>query len=89
MGNTAMRLALRSAFIATAILVSASIAPAQTAKPPKPPELFEVNQLVGIKRADLANYDVSLRLENGSIIDLRMSTFVLQDLSRVLGNFNR
>ena len=84
-----MRLALRSAFIATAILVSASIAPAQTAKPPKPTELFEVNQLVGIKRADLSNYDVSLRLENGSIIDLRMSTFVLQDLSRMLGNFNR
>jgi hypothetical protein len=84
MGNTAMRLALKSAFIATAILVSASITLAETAKPPK-----QVVQILPYKRIDPATYELSFKLEDGTTIELRMSTFTAQDLSRQLGNFSR
>jgi hypothetical protein len=87
MGNTAMGLALKSPFIATAILVSASIAPAQTAAPAK--HLLEVVQILSYKQSGPSTFDLTLRLEDGATIELRMNTFVAQDLSRQLGNFNR
>ncbi len=84
-----MKIALMSAFIAAAILVPASIASAQPAKPSKPPERLDISQIIGMKKVDAATYDISARLEDGTTIDLRMNAFVAQDLSRQLGNFNR
>jgi hypothetical protein len=89
MGSSAMKIALKSAFIAAAILFPASIASAQPAKSPKPPERLEINQIIGIKKIDATTWDLSARLEDGTAIDLRMNTFVAQDLSRQLGNFSR
>jgi hypothetical protein len=84
-----MKIALKPAFIAAAILFPASIASAQPAKSPKPPERLEINQIIGLKKVDATTWDLSARLEDGTAIDLRMNTFVAQDLSRQLGNFSR
>jgi hypothetical protein len=89
MGSSAMKIALKSAFIAAAILVPASIASAQPAKSSKPPERLDINQIIGMKKVDATTYDISAKLEDGTTIDLRMNTFVVQDLSRQLGNFGR
>jgi hypothetical protein len=89
MGSSAMKIALKSAFIAAAILFPVSFATAQTAKPPKAPGQLEIIQIIGLKKVDAATYDLSARLDDGKTIELRMSAFVAQDLSRQLGNFNR
>jgi hypothetical protein len=89
MGSSAMKIALKSAFIAAAILFPASIASAQPAKSPKPPERLDINQIIGMKKVDATTYDISAKLEDGTTIDLRMNAFVAQDLSRQLGNFKR
>jgi hypothetical protein len=95
---------LKSAFIAVAMLFPASITFAQTAKPtgvpppvqvPAPvqasklPEKLEINQILGLKQIDAATYDISVRLEDGSSVDLRMNAFVMQDLGKRLGTFGR
>jgi hypothetical protein len=98
MGCRAMELALKSVLVATAMLFTASIASAQTAKPAgiaatvqaaKPPEKLDINQIVGLKKVDATTYDITARLEDGSTVELRMNAFVAQDLSRQLGNFKR
>ena len=85
-----MAIALKSAFIAAAMLVPASVASAQSAKPQgNAPATLEINQILSLKKIDAAIWGISVRLEDGSIVDLRMNTFVAQDLSRQLGNFSR
>jgi hypothetical protein len=98
MGRRAMEIALKSVFLATAMLFTASIASAQTAKPAgaaatvqaaKPPEQLDINQIIGLKKVDATTYDITARLENGSIVELRMNAFVAQDLGRQLSKFNQ
>ena len=85
-----MAIALKSAFIATAMLIPASVASAQAAKPQgNAPATLEINQIISLKKIDAAIWGISVRLEDGSVVDLRMNTFVAQDLSRQLGNFSR
>jgi hypothetical protein len=98
MGRRAMGIALKSVFAITAMIFTASIASAQTARPagaaatiqaPKAPEKLEINQIIGLKKVDAATYDISARLEDGSTVELLMNAFVAQDLARQLGNFKR
>jgi hypothetical protein len=84
-----MEIVLKSALIAVAMLIPTSIASAQAAKPSNTPLKLEINQVLGFKKISEATYELSARLEDGSIVDLRMNTFVAQDLSRQLGNFSR
>jgi hypothetical protein len=84
-----MAIALKSAFIAAAMLFPASVASAQAAKPNNVPPRLEINQILGLKKIDVAIYEISVRLEDGSTVDLRMNTFVAQELARQLGNFGR
>jgi hypothetical protein len=80
-----MKIALKSALIAAAMLLPALVASAQAPKPHK----LEINQILGLNKADAAIYEISARLDDGSIVVLRMNAFVAQDLSRQLGNFDR
>jgi hypothetical protein len=98
MGRRAMKIALKSVFVTTAMLFTASVASAQTAKPAgaaatvqaaRAPEKLEINQILGLTKVDATTYDISARLEDGSTVELRMNAFVAQDLSRQLGNFKR
>jgi hypothetical protein len=85
-----MAIALKSAFIAAAMLFPVSVASAQAAKPQNNvPATLEINQILGLRKVDAAIWEISARLEDGSMVELRMNTFVAQDLSRQLGNFSR
>ena len=84
-----MENALKSALIAAAILFPVSMATAQNTPPSKPPVTLEVIQVLGINKVDASVYDLSIRLADGSTVDLRMNAFVAQDLARQLGNYKR
>jgi hypothetical protein len=84
-----MQIALKSALIASAMLIPASIASAQAAKPNSVAPKLEINQILGLKKIGAATYEISARLEDGNVVELRMNAFVAQDLSRQLGNFSR
>ena len=93
-----MEVLLKSALMAAAILLPVSIASAQTTQPtgarpldqvPKAQERLEINQILGLKQIDAATYEISVRLEDGTPIDLRMNAFVMQDLGKRLGTFGR
>jgi hypothetical protein len=84
-----MGFALKSAFVAAAVLFPVSLATAQLPKPPKAPGQLEIIQILSLKKMDAATYDLSARLDDGKTIELRMNAFVAQDLSRQLGNFTR
>jgi hypothetical protein len=88
-GNDAMRIATHSAFIAATTLLTAFAATAQTAAPSKSPDTPEIIQIIALKKLDPATFELFVRTQDGKVLGFRMNTFVAQDLSRQLGNFNR
>jgi hypothetical protein len=97
---------LKSAFLAAAVLLSATMAFGQTAQPQaiKPPlvkphpktaavhaakqqDILDITQIVGVRQVDPATYEIDAKLHDGSLVDLRMNAFVMQDLGRQLGTY--
>jgi hypothetical protein len=88
---------IKSALLALAMLLPASIASAQTANPTRPPapaqaakpakKLLEISQIIGLQQVDATTFNISARLEDGSVVDLQMNAFVMQDLAKRLGTF--
>jgi hypothetical protein len=93
---------LKSVLIAAAMLFPALTAFAQTANPPRPPapaapaavpkvskRLLEINQIIGLEQVDATTFNISARLEDGSVVDLQMNAFVVQDLGKRIAHFGR
>lgn len=88
-------------FLAATMLLPAAIATAQTAKPQpvkpqpkpalvqaaKPKEVLEISQILAVRQADPATYEIDAKLQNGTPLYLRMNAFVMQDLGRQLGTY--
>jgi hypothetical protein len=94
-----MEIVLKSVIIAAAMLFPAFAAFAQTANPPRPPapatapkvskKLLEINQIIGLAQIDATTFNISARLEDGSVVDLQMNAFVVQDLGKRIATFGR
>jgi hypothetical protein len=94
---------LKSAFLAAAVLLSATTAFGQTDQPQpikphpkpavvhaaKPLGVLDITQIVGVRQVDAATYEIDAKLQDGSPVDLRMNAFVMQDLGRQLGTYGR
>jgi hypothetical protein len=94
-----MEIVLKSVIIAAAMLFPALTAFAQTANPPRPPapaaapkvskKLLEINQIISLAQIDATTFNISARLEDGSVVDLQMNAFVVQDLGKRIATFGR
>jgi hypothetical protein len=71
---------------------AAKPAPRQAATAAQPAEdlsKLNVMQIDALRQVDPATYEIDLRLADGKAVNLRMNAFVMQDLSRRLGNYGR
>jgi hypothetical protein len=59
------------------------------AKPAADPGILNVTQIDALRQVDPATYEIDARLADGKVLNLRMNAFVMQDLSRRLGNYGR
>jgi hypothetical protein len=65
-------------------------APKQAAKPAQTSlETLEIIQVIGIRQIDPANYEIGVRLQNGSEVHLRANAFVMQNLGQLLGTYGK
>ncbi|HEY8335739.1 MAG TPA: hypothetical protein VIQ05_18260, partial [Tardiphaga sp.] len=62
---------------------------AAVAKPAEDLSALNVVQIDALRQVDAATYEIDVRLADGKTANLRMNAFVMQDLSRRLGNYGR
>ncbi len=62
---------------------------AAAAQPAEDLSKLNVMQIDALRQIDPATYEIDLRLADGKAVNLRMNAFVMQDLSRRLGNYGR
>ncbi|UZE46743.1 hypothetical protein [Rhodopseudomonas sp. P2A-2r] len=62
---------------------------ATAAQPAEDLSKLNVMQIDALRQIDPATYEIDLRLADGKAVNLRMNAFVMQDLSRRLGNYGR
>ncbi len=81
------------------MLFPALTAFAQTTNPPRAAapatapkvskKLLEINQIIGLEQVDATTFNIVARLEDGSVVDLQMNAFVVQDLGKRIATFGR
>ena len=62
---------------------------AAVAKPAGDLSTLNVSQIDALRQIDPATYEIDFRLTDGKAVKLQMNAFVMQDLSRRLGNYGR